>query len=317
MIGYGLRKYAEENEMTVARGVAYGTLSGYAVTLSEGMGYKRIVVITRFPEPEKQEALQAMLDGRNMMQEYRIQEMTFAQDGILIDFLDNPGTMKLLQAFVKWFFPLLKQYTATDATVCTGCRQPLANARADWYTINGVAMPLHETCALQMQREADTEQAQQETEAAGSYGKGFLGALLGGLLGALVWGTVLYFGYFAGVIGFLIGWLAEKGYGRLGGKTGKWKVWILIAAILIGVLAGTFGGYAATIAQAIHNGGISGCTAADIPKLFVAMLVEDAAVRTSVLGSVALGLLMAFLGTLGILSKAGKEGNGMRMKTMK
>ena len=77
MIGYGLRKYAEENEMTVARGVAYGTLSGYAVTLSEGMGYKRIVVITRFPEPEKQEALQAMLDGRNMMQEYRIQEMTF------------------------------------------------------------------------------------------------------------------------------------------------------------------------------------------------------------------------------------------------
>ena len=97
MIGYALRKYAEENEMTVAQGVAYGTLLGYAATLSEGMGYKRIVVVTRFTEPEKQEALQTMLDGRNLMQEYRIQKLTFTLDGILIDFLDNPGTMKKLR----------------------------------------------------------------------------------------------------------------------------------------------------------------------------------------------------------------------------
>lgn len=317
MIGYALRKYAEENEMTVAQGVAYGTLLGYAATLSEGMGYKRIVVVTRFTEPEKQEALQTMLDGRNLMQEYRIQKLTFTLDGILIDFLDNPGTMKKLREFVAWFFPLLKQYSATDATVCTACGQPLANARADWYIINGVAMPLHETCALEAQREADAEQAQQETEAAGSYGKGFVGALLGGLLGALVWGIVLFFGYFAGIIGFLIGWFAEKGYTRFGGKTGKWKLWILIAAILISVLAGTCGGYAATFAQAIHNGTIVGYTAADIPALFAWLCMEDAAFRTSVLASVGLGLLMAFLSTLGILSKAGKEGKGTRMKTLK
>ena len=38
MIGSGLKKLAQENGMTVSNGVAYGSLQGYAATLSQGRG---------------------------------------------------------------------------------------------------------------------------------------------------------------------------------------------------------------------------------------------------------------------------------------
>ena len=38
MIGSALKKMARENGMTVQGGVAYGSLRGFAATLSEGSG---------------------------------------------------------------------------------------------------------------------------------------------------------------------------------------------------------------------------------------------------------------------------------------
>ena len=55
----------------------------------------------------------------------------------------------------------------------------------------------------------------------GSYGAGFLGALLGGLIGAIPWALLYLAGRVAAVLGLLIGWLSEKGYRKLGGKTAR------------------------------------------------------------------------------------------------
>ena len=48
MIGSGLKKLAKENGMKIDSGVAYGSLGGFAATLSEGAGWKQIVFSTRF-----------------------------------------------------------------------------------------------------------------------------------------------------------------------------------------------------------------------------------------------------------------------------
>lgn len=48
MIGSGLKKLAKENGLRVSNGVAYGSLRGYAATLSEGSGFKQIVISTKF-----------------------------------------------------------------------------------------------------------------------------------------------------------------------------------------------------------------------------------------------------------------------------
>ena len=66
MVSMGLKKLASENNMTVASGVAYGALHGYAATLSEGAGYKLLVITTKFTDPEKFNELQEYLDTRDL-----------------------------------------------------------------------------------------------------------------------------------------------------------------------------------------------------------------------------------------------------------
>lgn len=50
MIASGLKKLAKEYGMSVDKGIAYGSLGGFAATLSEGAGYKLIVFSTHFDD---------------------------------------------------------------------------------------------------------------------------------------------------------------------------------------------------------------------------------------------------------------------------
>ena len=63
MIGSGLKKFALENGLKVAQGVGYGNFRGYAATLSEGSGYKMIVLTTKFTDPEALQQLQQKMDS--------------------------------------------------------------------------------------------------------------------------------------------------------------------------------------------------------------------------------------------------------------
>lgn len=53
MIGSGLKKLAKQNGMSVSNGVAYGSLKGFATTMSEGNGYKLFEISTTFPSLHK------------------------------------------------------------------------------------------------------------------------------------------------------------------------------------------------------------------------------------------------------------------------
>ena len=53
MIGSGLTKLAKQHEMTVANGIAYGGLMGYATTLCEGSGYKQLVITAQISEEQR------------------------------------------------------------------------------------------------------------------------------------------------------------------------------------------------------------------------------------------------------------------------
>lgn len=306
MIGSGLKKLAAEHNMQVARGVAYGALHGYAATLSEGAGTKNVIFTAKFPDAQKLDELQAALEKRNLDKEFRVQELTFFDDGIMIIFLDNPGTMKRLLAFIDWFCPMLDTAGATKANICTECGMEIA-AGGKWKLIDGVAFHLHEGCARQVVHKIETETDQARQADTGSYGKGLIGALLGALLGAIVWALVWSIGYVAAIVGFLIGWLADKGYHMLHGKQGKGRVVILIVAILIGVLLGTFGGEAMAVGELIADGSIPDAVYGDIPFLIIYLLAGDSAYLTSMLGNVGLGLLFAFLGTFVLLHRAKKE----------
>lgn len=305
MIGSGLKKFAAENGLRVAKGVAYGSLRAFAVTLSEGSGYKQIVITTKFADQSKLQELQATVNQKNIAREYRVQNLDFNVNGIRIVFGDTVGTMKKISEFVDWFFPLLQLYGAQGAHMCSECGGQLTGG--GWKLINGVAYPMHESCAEHVRGQIASENEYRKQESEGSYGTGLIGALLGAAIGAVVWALVLNAGYVASLVGLLIGWLAEKGYNLLKGKQSKGKVVILIVAIVLGVVLGTFAADAMTVAKLISETEGAVVTYAEIPQFLIMLLQEDAEYATAVATNIGMGLLFAGLGVFALLRKTGAE----------
>lgn len=305
MIGSGLKKYAQENGMKIAHGVGYGNLHGFAATLSEGSGYKQIVLATKFTSPEAKEQFMTAMNGVNLTRTYRVQNLQISAQTIHIVFTDNPGTMKKIREFVDWVMPLLQQYAATPVNVCPECGMEIASGK--WVLINGIAYYMHDACAQKAAREIEAENVKRKEESTGSYVTGALGALLGSAIGAVAWAIVLNMGYVASLVGLLIGWLADKGYNLLRGKQGKAKIAILILAIIFGVLLGNILADVFTLVSMINGGELPGFTYGDIPGLIMELLAVDAEYRGAVLSNVLIGLLFAGLGVFAMLRKAGKD----------
>lgn len=140
----------------------------------------------------------------------------------------------------------------------------------------------------------------------GSYLSGFVGALVGSILGGIVWAVILNIGYVASIIGYLIGWLAEKGYTLLKGKDGKGKIVILMIMAVLGVAIGTVGAQVIEMIKLISNGEMPGLTYSDIP-LWVSELFKDSEYVTYMVKDYILGLVFAFLGCFSFLKGKGKK----------
>ena len=310
MIGSGLKKLANENGMKVAKGVGYGSLRGYAATLSEGSGYKQIVITTKFPDPAKLQELQNKVNGRNIQRELRVRNMAFAPNGVAIVFMDNPGTMKKIYEFIEWFWPLLEESGATKWNVCTECGCEATGGV--WKLMDGIAYYLHPSCAEKVVRDLGEEEQARKDADTGNYVTGTIGAFLGAAIGSVLWAVVLYMGYVASIVGLAIGFLAEKGYNLLKGKQGKAKVAILILAIIFGVLLGNFASDAITLATMISAGELPGFGYVDIPALII-VLLADGEYMSATMGNVGMGLLFAALGVFSLLKKAGREVSGAKV----
>ncbi len=310
MIGSGLKKFARENGMQVGHGVAYGSLQGYTATLSEGAGYKQIIFSTKFSSQEQKDQILAAANAVNLSRTYRVQSLEIGVQTVQVVFNDNPGTMKKLREFVDWFTALLGQYGASRSQVCTECGMGITAGK--WVLINDVAYYLHDACAQKAAREIQGENEQRREADTGSYLIGTFGAVLGAALGAIVWALVLNLGYVASIVGFLIGWLAEKGYNLFKGKQGKAKVLILVLAVIIGVLLGCFLADAFTLAGMINSGELGELTYGDIPYMILLLLAEDADYAGAVVSNILTGLLFAGLGVFSLLRKAGKETEGTK-----
>lgn len=305
MIGSALKKLAKEHQMMVSHGVAYGALQGFAVTLSEGAGYKKFSFSTRIPEAEKRTALLNEVGQTDLRKQYRVEDLFFNDKSIIVVFHDDPGTMAKVRAFLEWFLPRLRDSGATGWNVCPECGSTVTGGR--WVMIDGVAHYFHPACAETVKRGiTESEQSQKEART-GSYLSGAMGALLGAALGAVVWAVVLLMGYMASLVGLLIGWLSEKGYDLLKGKQGKGKVAILIVAVVFGVLLGTVAADVFTLVGYINDGEMFGLTYGDIPAVLIMLFTEDAEYRSITLGNVAMGLLFAGLGVFAMLRKTSSQ----------
>lgn len=313
MIGSGLKKFATENGLKVAKGVAYGSLRGFAATLSEGSGYKMIVLTTKFTDAQKLNELQAQLNSRNITRDFKVRSLNFAPDGLTIVFNDTIGTMGKIKEFADWFFPLLAVSSATTADICSECGTQIT--AGTWKLVGGVAFHMHESCAQKNQMLIqEQEQAQRDADT-GNYLTGLLGALGGAAIGAVVWAIVLFSGYVASLVGLLIGWLADKGYDLLKGKQGPLKIVILIVAIVFGVVLGTFAADAISVVQLIQEEQTF-LTYGDIPGFLLALFAENEEYRGAVIANLLQGMLFAALGVAVLLIQANKKVSGTKIETL-
>ena len=145
MIGSALKKLAAQNGMKTDGGTAFGALKGCFVSLSEGAGYKRMCIYvgchhqsdapTKEGEiPEHLQAANAVADTiieeaadfktyRIMNSQHKLPGVAIAQGGsvVQVNFFDNPGTMKCIQAFIDNILPQVAPYT--EPQVCAKCGQ--------------------------------------------------------------------------------------------------------------------------------------------------------------------------------------------------
>lgn len=294
MIGSGLKKLAERNGMTVSHGVAYGNLGGFNATFSEGSGWKRIDFGTRFPDAEKKQGFVAEVNGVNLQKTYRIQRLGMGERMLQVIFQDNPGTMGKIEEFLTWFLPLLRTYGATGADICCECGGQVMAGK--WLLVENSAFYMHDSCAQKVAREIEQANQSRKEELKGSYGSGLLGALVGSAIGSVLWAVLLMAGYVASLAGLAIGFLAEKGYTLLKGKQGKGKLWILIGAILFGVLLGTVVGYTLLAMKEIN------CS---FTEAFELILAFDE-LQGEMFGNFFMGIVFAALGVFGLLRNTRK-----------
>ncbi len=316
MIGMGLKKLAGKHNMTVDSGVAYGSYYGYAAMLHEGSGWKAIEVSCTFPDGQRMAQLQAMLDDRNLRKEFRILQLVLAPNGIHIQFHDNPGTMKKLEAFSEWFFPQLESYGVTGVDICPMCGQP-HDSSSEWQLVDGLAVRLHPGCTQRVQQNEDRKaQLEAENAAEQSYVTGFMGALLGGLVGAVIWGAVLYWGYYASIVGIAIGLLASKGYDLLKGRQKKGKIVIVLLVTVLSVIVGTLGAYEFELLRLISIGEFPGYAYSDSLWMLLDLCL-DPEFGASLLGEIGMGMFYALLGAAVVLLRIHKDTKTFKMKQLK
>lgn len=314
MVGAAFQKLARNYGMKVDSGVAYGSLMGFATTLSEGSGWKRIDITTKFPTPEQKGAFLNAVENEDIARTYRVQNLDFTARSISVVFHDTIGTMKRIEAFIAWFYPLLQVHGAESTAICNCCSTEVTED--SWYLVGGMAYHMHDSCAERVQATYEAEDIQRKEADDGSYVQGLIGAVLGAALGAVVWALVLMAGYVASLVGLLIGWLANKGYNLLRGKQGKGKVAILILAVVFGVVFGTLAAHGISLAQMIDGGELPGFAYGDIPGMILSMLMVDSEYLSGTLLSIGQGLLFAGLGVFALLRKAGQEVASIKVKKL-
>ena len=315
MIGSTFKKLANENHMTISNGIAYGSLGGYAATLDEGGGWKRIAFSTRFADPAGRVGITDAAKGRDLRKEFRVTGFVVDTGMIIVTFHDNPGTMGKIREFLAWFLPLLEQYGASGVDTCPHCGMPIEGGR--WAMVNGVAHHLHDACASHLRQEVEAGNEQRQLEDTGNYFSGFLGAMAGSVLGAVVWAIVLSIGYIASIVGLLIGFLAQKGYDLCKGKQGKAKVVILIFAVIFGVLLGNIAAEFITVFSLMQAGELPGLALSDAPWLILGVFLEDAEYRAGIIKNVLMGIVFAGLGVFALLRRTGKQVSGDKYVDLK
>lgn len=314
MVGSALKKYANEKNLTVSNGMAYGVYRGYMIALNEGSGWKALSVAVSFNDENSHLALGAFLSDASIRKNYRVTNYEFKNNSFTIMFVDRIGTMGKIAEFTDILCGKLDELGGLGADYCSSCKMPFEGAPAVKAAMNNTAYLLHEGCFA---RDNENFAVSKETVAMrGNVLKGIVGALLGAAIGAIPWAIAYYYGWFVALLGLVIGLAAKKGYELLGGKESRAKGVVLIIATVFGVFLGEsmaliyvmYSAYTTEPEYAAYS-----ITLLDTIRAYFTLLFTNAELMKDIIPDVLFGLLFAALGmyqtVAEVFKSTGKKAN--------
>lgn len=304
MIGNGIRRYAQNRNLTIDRGIAYGEWAGHYITLEEGAGWKSVSFAVCWPENEAAELIHTYLSDEEIRKTYRITRHTVSENKpatVRVLFQDTVGTMTKIEEFIDVMTEKLTELGVRGAGVCHLCGGEIGSV-GHAVMIQKTAVILHDSCARRLEEEHKANTAHKKE---GSVALGAVGAILGGILGAIPFAALYALGWIASFFGFLIGIAAKKGYELLGGRNGKIKgVVILLVTVLAVVLAEFVAIVAVNLPPALEMGYDLG----DTIVIMAHWAIYEQPV--AVFGEIAMGWLFAFLGIYRMLAEIFRSAPG-------
>lgn len=286
MIKGELLLLAEEYGLKREQGVAYGIINNYAVTFSSGAGNHRMMLATRFESNTDKDALMSIIDRQDLKGLYHIRKLQIAKKVVYISFSDKPGTTEKIHSFIDWFFPLLEQFGASKADICTQCQELIEEDEVHWVLRDGAtAFRMHRSCAEELKETVNTQNQSYQAKANGSLAKGILGMLIGALLGTLLWAVLQLINFYAPIAGMANGWLIVFFYGKMNGSKHKLRIPLMVIVGILSVCLSVTGTY---FVEMLQNG-----TAL---SLFFQALATEADFLTGVVNKIIVGTIFMGLG---------------------
>ena len=259
MVRDALRQYARSIGFSEWKGIAYGDIDGYTVTLAQGgatdvftgrsSGAYNIWVNVYFPRDENYVKLMTRI--KDVRRTYSVLDQYRYPHGIRINL---GGSLTKFRAFIAWLMPLIAEYDGQTISKCPLCGQAYtAQDERVYARLQGMAVPAHPPCIDQaaINREIEAQEDKQ-------VGRGALGAVLGAFLGSLPWIISYLAGFFIWVFGFMIGIGATIGYKQAGGKPCGKKYGIILLCVVFFSAFSFFASIISAVAIDIFAGDLQG-----------------------------------------------------------
>ncbi len=251
------KKLAHELGLKDSKDAGYGVINGFGVTISDVLNGRALNLYVGAPEGAWPDIEAALTKPKR---KYAIRSIESDPKGgtVEIIFQATIDMNKRIKAFIETELPLIAELGFSGASRCAYCGDRVKRAETIWALAkpDNVALPMHEACCYDYEREIGQREYARAAEPSGGP-LASIGALLGGLVGTIPFILLYMVGYFASITGFVIGLGANYGHKLLGGKPGKGRMRMVIIVSIIMVPVALIAGELASFAWSIMDGSLA------------------------------------------------------------
>lgn len=310
MVGVELKKIVAERNLRINKGVAYGDIDGYVISMLDGAGTKTIVITTKLTD-ENIKMVADELKEMYLMKTFNIQSYNVSYGIIIVTFIDHIGFKKYFDEFIDRFLSKLSEYRAAKSNICPICGEEVSDEEK-YRLIDKIVYHAHLKCMEERVNENNESLLKEEADK--TYIEGFVGALIGAILASIVCAIFSTFSnYIVMFIGvFMIG-LAIIGYDLMKGKNGKFKIPIICICAIIGVIIGALFTVLIVVIYYMITNQVPGAKISDIPMMCIRLIQTDAMKKQILINLISgicyviFGAFILAISEVGTIKKDGKK----------